>query len=196
MRKILIIPALVALYAAPSASAAVTYKLDAINLNSMTVSFEDYELLKNFSISITVPDYIRETGLNPLSGPLETSLGYEVYNFGASSIGILGFSRDGGLLEDYVMAYSNASFGFFPQFLQENYYSAPGVYSGSIFGTVPVAGRIEGMRLLQGSATLTITETLTSGVPEPSAWGLMILGFGAVGAILRRRNYTAKIRFG
>lgn len=32
----------------------------------------------------------------------------------------------------------------------------------------------------------------TQGVPEPAAWGLMILGFGAVGATLRRR--TAALR--
>ncbi len=32
----------------------------------------------------------------------------------------------------------------------------------------------------------------TQGVPEPAAWGLMILGFGVVGATLRRR--TAAIR--
>jgi hypothetical protein len=27
-----------------------------------------------------------------------------------------------------------------------------------------------------------------TGVPEPAAWGLMILGFGAAGATLRRRR--------
>ncbi|WP_293678783.1 PEPxxWA-CTERM sorting domain-containing protein [uncultured Phenylobacterium sp.] len=27
-------------------------------------------------------------------------------------------------------------------------------------------------------------------MPEPGAWALMILGFGATGAMLRRRNLT------
>lgn len=35
-----------------------------------------------------------------------------------------------------------------------------------------------------------------SAVPEPAAWGLMILGFGAVGGALRRRRaVTTRIRF-
>ena len=32
------------------------------------------------------------------------------------------------------------------------------------------------------------------GVPEPSAWGLLIVGFGAIGAALRRRPSTKRIR--
>ena len=32
--------------------------------------------------------------------------------------------------------------------------------------------------------------TTTAGVPEPAAWGLMILGFGGIGAAMRRRRAT------
>ncbi len=31
----------------------------------------------------------------------------------------------------------------------------------------------------------------TAGVPEPATWGLMIMGFGGVGAMIRRRRATA-----
>ena len=31
----------------------------------------------------------------------------------------------------------------------------------------------------------------TAGIPEPATWGMMLLGFGGVGAILRRRRRTA-----
>lgn len=37
--------------------------------------------------------------------------------------------------------------------------------------------------------------TLAAGVPEPASWGLMILGFGACGAMLRRRQRT-RVAFG
>lgn len=38
--------------------------------------------------------------------------------------------------------------------------------------------------------------TASAGVPEPATWGLMILGFGAVGgAMRRRRSAAAKVRF-
>ncbi|MGL6042555.1 MAG: PEPxxWA-CTERM sorting domain-containing protein, partial [Sandaracinobacteroides sp.] len=30
--------------------------------------------------------------------------------------------------------------------------------------------------------------TVTSNVPEPATWGMMILGFGLVGATMRRRR--------
>jgi len=35
-------------------------------------------------------------------------------------------------------------------------------------------------------------ETPPGGVPEPASWALMILGFGAVGASLRRRRMAAR----
>ncbi len=36
----------------------------------------------------------------------------------------------------------------------------------------------------------------TGGVPEPATWGLMILGFGAVGGAMRRRqSVSTKVRF-
>ena len=39
-------------------------------------------------------------------------------------------------------------------------------------------------------------DNLASGVPEPAAWGMMILGFALVGGALRRRPSTAtKVRF-
>ena len=34
-----------------------------------------------------------------------------------------------------------------------------------------------------------------AGVPEPATWGLMILGFGAVGGAMRRRKVATSVRF-
>ena len=38
------------------------------------------------------------------------------------------------------------------------------------------------------SVTLIRAAPATGGVPEPASWALMILGFGGVGASLRRRS--------
>jgi hypothetical protein len=38
------------------------------------------------------------------------------------------------------------------------------------------------------------TANLTA-VPEPATWGLMLLGFGAMGGMLRTRNRKVRVRF-
>ena len=39
--------------------------------------------------------------------------------------------------------------------------------------------------------TLTVAKIGSAAVPEPSAWALMIAGFGGMGALLRRRRALA-----
>jgi hypothetical protein len=53
------------------------------------------------------------------------------------------------------------------------------------------AGPAKGLNLGLDATSVTIaasTETFPSTVPEPAAWGLMLLGFGGIGAALRRRS--------
>jgi hypothetical protein len=48
----------------------------------------------------------------------------------------------------------------------------------------------------QGNTTTSFSATaLTAAVPEPATWALMILGMGAVGFAMRRRNTTTRVRF-
>ena len=63
-------------------------------------------------------------------------------------------------------------------------------------GTRIVGGEID----FDSATALTYTVSinpLSGAVPEPAAWGLMILGFGAIGAAMRRprRRVSAGIRF-
>jgi hypothetical protein len=44
---------------------------------------------------------------------------------------------------------------------------------------------VTGALLAEGSGTFNVT---TGGVPEPSAWALMLMGFGGLGAMMRRRR--------
>jgi hypothetical protein len=51
------------------------------------------------------------------------------------------------------------------------------------------------VQFLSGSTDSFEYDTLSaSGVPEPAAWGMMILGFGMVGGAMRRRS-SVKVRF-
>jgi len=44
-----------------------------------------------------------------------------------------------------------------------------------------------------GSFRITVSQA--GGVPEPATWGLMILGFGAVGGVMRRKRVASQISF-
>lgn len=52
-----------------------------------------------------------------------------------------------------------------------------------------------GTAYINNASNLTFSASL-AGVPEPATWGLMILGFGAVGGAMRRRqSIAANVRF-
>ena len=42
---------------------------------------------------------------------------------------------------------------------------------------------------------ITVPGAATGGVPEPTTWALMMLGFGAMGAAMRRTRATTRVRY-
>ena len=58
----------------------------------------------------------------------------------------------------------------------------------------PVAGAIFAANGTQGQATGTPVPLLTTAVPEPSTWAMMLLGFCGVGFMAYRRKSMAAIR--
>lgn len=67
----------------------------------------------------------------------------------------------------------------------------------TLSGLAPASGKVRVQFSANSGATdrggpgldnLVLTGTLAGGVPEPGAWALMILGFGAAGTALRRRR--------
>jgi hypothetical protein len=54
-------------------------------------------------------------------------------------------------------------------------------------------GAVTGQQMLTDNFTVNGNVMTAGGVPEPASWALMMLGFGGVGAILRRRARTAAI---
>lgn len=73
--------------------------------------------------------------------------------------------------------------------------SAQDWYSVDFYGNPPMTEgwrvRADGGFYIDNIEVEWIYEGLSSPVPEPAAWALMIAGFGLAGATLRRRRYAA-----
>lgn len=67
--------------------------------------------------------------------------------------------------------------------------------AGSVTGISLTASPYVGQAFHDFQQSQTFSLNAVAGVPEPSAWALMILGFGAVGASLRRRKQVAAFAF-
>lgn len=62
--------------------------------------------------------------------------------------------------------------------------------------SVTSANGIGGFSFTDFAQGNTIIDNLVaSAVPEPASWAMMLLGFGAAGSALRRRNVAATVRF-
>jgi hypothetical protein len=54
---------------------------------------------------------------------------------------------------------------------------------------------ISGFNVRRFTYSITYANAATAAVPEPATWGMMILGFGVMGAVMRRRVRASEIRF-
>jgi hypothetical protein len=74
-------------------------------------------------------------------------------------------------------------------------FSAPGEDQTAFSATTPATGDVGGQQL--GAAKTSIPLILVPpdaiAVPEPATWALMLVGFGGMGAILRRRRQLGPI---
>jgi hypothetical protein len=70
--------------------------------------------------------------------------------------------------------------------------SVVGHPSGTVTYRVTSGSLITGATFTSGQNAFEF-DNLASAVPEPAAWGMMILGFGLVGGVMRRRS--AKVSF-
>ena len=77
-------------------------------------------------------------------------------------------------------------------------FSGPGTFTGGNALTVagPWSETVRYTLVFSGGAGSNFNGTANlTAVPEPATWGLMLLGFGAMGGLLRTRNRKARIRF-
>ena len=72
--------------------------------------------------------------------------------------------------------------------------SATGNPSGTVTYRVTAGSLFSSATFLSNGNNSFEFDNLAAAVPEPAAWGMMILGFGLVGGVMRRRS-AAKVNF-
>lgn len=80
----------------------------------------------------------------------------------------------------------SANLGFTQLSVPGDLFSGPASSPTFNLGTFNLSGGFTA-----GPATLTITRAAVAAVPEPGTWAMMLLGFGAIGASMRRRRHQS-----
>jgi hypothetical protein len=137
----------------------------------------------NFNVSVTEPNFITTTGLQPLSSPISTPL-YTLNNFGTDIFGEFAFSGSGGGILDGFVAFSSTTFLFEPNVLIFNYITAAGTYAGTIHGND--SGIFDGQAVLTVTAAAVPAPIVGAGLP-----GLIFAGGGLLGWRRRKRKAEA-----
>jgi hypothetical protein len=204
MRRFLAAAALLLGLSASAANAAVTYTfVGTQNIDGDPVDPQDpdagyVQIPVAISFSLTVADFLTNGVFTPDSCSTDnaalTCADMEFDNFSNQfNVGgdFLGF---GTTFDDGNVSGSGTAFYFFAP----GAFGAAGVYTTDNWpiNGPPIASEDNGYGCCVGNAgfaTLTVSGAPdVTGVPEPEAWALMILGFTGAGAALRRRR---SIRF-
>jgi len=67
--------------------------------------------------------------------------------------------------------------------------------NSAISAAAPFSTTIRYQLTFTGAGTFNDSAQLAAAVPEPATWGLMLLGFGAMGGMLRTRRQAPRVRF-
>ena len=86
---------------------------------------------------------------------------------------------------------------FNPTYAQdhERYDLTPYIANGSTSLTFNTANASLDDNIFLAALLISGNATVTSGVPEPATWAMMITGFGMIGGAMRRRKATATLRY-
>ena len=142
-------------------------------------------------------------GVSPLTGAVLTAFGNDgtSYNYALDDFTSFSLVRSthgtafSFSTADIGFTGSNYRFGMTPDLGANLGLDAPYFYSTLQSGLNPVSSNIHSADF-NGSAytdLIRIEGAPVAVVPEPATWGLLILGFGGIGALLRRRRHQVLV---
>jgi hypothetical protein len=119
----------------------------------------------------------------------QDSANLDTANFTGTSLTIIDQSISGA--SNFLMTFTSSTAGLF---------NSAAFSSNGFGGTFLVTGNTltfsEPAVTSAGTRTSVITFAgATGAVPEPATWAMMLLGFGAMGATLRRRSQQVRVRY-
>lgn len=121
-------------------------------------------------------DHTHGLGIDAASGQLYAARGGDVYAISdTGTLGALAFSQ-ANFIEDVDYLAGNFVYVTFGNQI----FSSGGSFTGA---SITGFGSLSGVAVRQGAAA--------PAVPEPATWGMMLVGFGIVGATVRRRSRSA-----
>jgi hypothetical protein len=134
-------------------------------------------------------------GASPLTGGLLTAYGFDgtSYSYDLGSFTAFSFVRSthgttfSFSTADISFTGSNYRFGQTPDLGADLALDAAYSYSTLQSGLMPISSNIQTVDF-SGSAYTDRIAIAPAPIPEPAAWGLLILGFGGIGAVLRQRR--------
>lgn len=173
----------------------------------------DYFVDSSSTVPVHLAPALRLFFQDDASGKTGYLIWEDVYNGGAVGTSV---TNDAWVSND-ILAGNFWLRSFSPGFTVENYGVSLAQWAGGQTYTTPVAtyslsaatrilgvevgvgsgwggvfnGAVDHVNVAFGNGTGGVNANFESGVPEPGAWVLMIIGFGGVGAVLRRRQAVA-----
>jgi hypothetical protein len=147
-------------------------------------------------------DFIFSFGLPAGENTYTPLFPYQTYRFDGTTSGLISFSEyvifgsASSTLTGSITYNDTDTLGGFPIALANN--SATGGFtyrSGDPFSNryTFMSGSITSFRVTGTGTPFTPVSLITYAVPETSTWGMMIAGFGMVGAAMRKRRHSLKI---
>jgi hypothetical protein len=185
MLKLLALLAASTAIALPAQAQTLVYRIEGLIPGKFTATFQ-FEA--NRTPSIVLPGSVRYNGV-PITYTLPNSTTPITESAPFDGVTFQNAQNQGGLFYGYLDGATgfNNRIQLFGAPLFTGNTSAPTLLTGEfLLSDIPPNGSP-----LQPNYRLTVS-ALTSAVPEPASWAMMIAGFGVVGGALRRRRVSVR----